>query len=173
MSEAIAVRIPRQLIEHPQALHMRRMRGGIWLYLAILSRTPPGSETVEVGPDELARTTGLPEATVRSTLGHLKRAGYLALKRQDGRIFVHLKRIPLPQAPPPEPRPPRSFSVESLEKALGDTGYRVSLDDALAAYPDKTIQRALAGALAVPEGQIRHSRTALFLYLLKRHTHET
>jgi DNA-binding transcriptional ArsR family regulator len=149
------------------------MRGGIWLYLALLSRVSPGSDTVEVEPAILASTMGLSQPTVRSTLGHLKKAGYVAIARRDGVTAVQLRRISLRKASPPEPRQSRRFSVQGLEKALGDTGYRESLDAALTAHPDETIQRALAGALSVPTEEIRRSRTALFLYLLKRNTHET
>ena len=40
-------------------------------------------------------------------------------------------------------------------------------------HSDEQIKRALAGTLAVPETQIRRSRTALFIYLLKRHAQST
>lgn len=173
MTEVITIRIPRQCIEHPRASHMRRMRGGIWLYIALLARLAPGSDAVEIDPVGLGKSMGLPENTVRSTLGHLKKAGYVAIARQDGTLTVRLKRIPLPKPAAPEARPARRFSVEGLEKTLGDTGYRDGLEVALAAHADTTIQRALAGALAVPTEEIRRSRTALFLYLLKRNHHAT
>jgi len=152
---------------------MRRMRGGIWLYLALLSRLRAGSNTVEIDPVGLGKTMGLSADTVRSSIGHLKKSGYVAISRQSGRITIRLKRIPLPKAAQPELPSSRRFTIEGLEKALGDRGYRDSLDTALSSHPDETIQRALAGALAVPAEEIRRSRTAFFLYLLKRNTHET
>ena len=44
-----------------------------------------------------------------------------------------------------------------------------AFEAALKLYPDLVIRRALAGALAPPDERIHRSRTALFLYLLKRY----
>ena len=60
-------------------------------------------------------------------------------------------------------------------KAASVHGHPISdvtgLQTALDAHDDGVVKRALAGTLAVPETQIRRSRTALFIYLLKRHAH--
>lgn len=172
MSEAITIRFNRHLLEHPRALHRQRMRGAIWVYLAILSRLPEGSAAVEIDPKDLGERMGLLEGTIRSSLGHLRKAGYVSLERMNGRLLVQLKDIPLP-APTANLTPTRRFTAMKLEQALGDSGYGESLDAALAKHSDRAIQRALAGALAVPTEEIRRSRTALFLYLLKRNDHET
>jgi hypothetical protein len=55
---------------------------------------------------------------------------------------------------------------------LGEPGNEEALQAALQLYPDNIVKRALAGTLAVPEGRIRRSRTALFLYLLRQHAHD-
>ena len=147
------------------------MRAAVWLYLVLLTRLPPGSDAVDVDPAEIARTMGLPEGTIRSWLGHLRTLRYVETRRLNGSVRVRLKRESAP--PPPEtPAPTRFFTIAKLESALGETGHRELLESALAAYPDPAVKRALAGALAVPAGEIRRSRTALFLYLLKRHAQE-
>ena len=68
--------------------------------------------------------------------------------------------------------PTRFFTVAKLQRALGESGTAEALQAALGLYPDAVVKRALAGTLAVPETQIRRSRTALFLYLLQQHAYE-
>ncbi len=156
----------RRLLEHPAAYHLRRMRLALWLYLDLLTRLLAGQDTLEVDPMAVAMDMGLPEGTVRSWLGHLRRMQYLKVERLNGTMRVRIGRLGLPE-PPPAPKP-RFFTVRKLERALGETGNEKQLEAALT-FPDDVVKRALAGALAVPEAQIRKSRTALFVYLLKRY----
>ncbi len=113
---------------------------------------------------------GLPEGTVRSWLGHLRKAGYLDAVRLNGAVRVTMKRVlePTPSVQDPTPAS-RFFTVARLQRALGESGNDEAFEDALETHADSVIKRALAGTLAVPESKIRRSRTALFLYLLKRH----
>ena len=171
--QAITLTLDRRLLEHPRAYHLRRMRQGIWLYLDLSARLPAGAEALEVEPAAIGRDMGLPEGTVRSWLGHLRKAGYLDAVRLNGKVRVTMKHVPEPAPVAAEsPAPTRFFTVRKLQDALGTSGNVEAFEVALGAHPDAAIQRALAGTLAVPETQIRRSRTALFLYLLKRHAHE-
>ena len=172
----ITLTLDRRLIEHPQAFHLRRMRAGIWLYLDLLARLPAGADSLEVEPVAIGRDMGLPEGTVRSWLGHLRKAGYLDAQRLDGHVHVTMRRVetpPPPLAPPRPSEPTRLFTVARLQEALGERGDDEPLQAALNLYPDRVIQRALAGTMAVPAERIRRSRTALFIYLLKRHAQDT
>ena len=171
--QPITLSLDRRILEHPRAYHLRRMRAGLWLYLDLLARLPAGAETFEVEPAAIGRDMGLPEGTVRSWLGHLRKAGYLEAMRLNGKVRVTMKRAAAPE-PPARPRaaPVRFFTVPKIQRALGEPGNDEALQAALSLYPDAVIKRALAGALAVPETQIRRSRTALFIYLLKRHAQE-
>lgn len=170
-SEYVTIEIPRHLLEHPRAFHVRRMRAAIWLYLVLLARLPKGSDAVDVDPRETARAMGLPDGTILSWLGHLRKCRYIDARRQDGYLRVRVKRHPVP-ARSDAAVAARFFTIAKLEHALQETGHRDILQPALAAHPDPAVKRALAGALAVPASEIRRSRTALFLYLLKRHAHE-
>jgi hypothetical protein len=86
---------------------------------------------------------------------------------------VTIKRAVAPElADPATAAPTRFFTVAKLQRALGEPGNDEALQAALSLYPDTVVKRALAGTLAVPETQIRRSRTALFIYLLKRHAHQ-
>lgn len=174
----ITLTIERRLIEHPQAFHLRRMRAGIWLYLDLLARLPAGASSLEVEPAAIGREMGLPEGTVRSWLGHLRKAGYLDAHRLNGHVRVTMHRVEAaPPAPAPAPSlpsvPTRLFTVASLQKALGERGDEESLQAALSLYPDRVVQQALARTMAVPTERIRRSRIALFIYLLKRHAQDT
>jgi hypothetical protein len=165
----ITLQLDRRILEHPRAYHLRRMRAGLWLYLDLLARRPAGAETFEVEPAAIGMDMGLPEGTVRSWLGHLRKAGYLAAQRLNGSVRVTIKKgfVPEPSATPAA----RFFTVAKLQRALKDTLNVEAFEAALKLYPDPAIRRALAGALAPPDEEIRRSRTALFLYLLKRHAH--
>ncbi len=170
-SDHVILQFPRRLLEHPRAFHVRRMRAAVWLYLLFLTRLPKGSDAVDVDPKETARAMGLPEGTILSWLGHLRKCRYIETRRQGGFVLVRVKRHPIPGRADAAVAA-RFFTVAKLEHALGETGHRDLLEPALTFHPDPVVKRALAGALAVPASEIRRSRTALFLYLLKKHAHE-
>jgi hypothetical protein len=168
-SSTVNLTFERRLLEHPRGYHLRRMRLALWLYLAILARLPAGQESLDVDPVGIGGAMGLPEETVRSWLGHLRKAGYLEAERLNGHVRVRIKKGFVPE--PPLVLKERFFTVTKLQRMLKDRLNTEAFEAALQAYPDPVIRRALAGALAPPEEQIRRSRTALFLYLLKRHAH--
>ena len=172
--QPITLSLDRRILEHPRAYHLRRMRAGLWLYLDLLARLPAGAETFEVEPAAIGRDMGLPEGTVRSWLGHLRKAGYLDAVRLNGKVQVTMKHAEVPRpVSPVTPLPTRFFTVAKIQRALGETNDGDVLQTVLNLHSDETIKRALAGTLAVPETQIRRSRTALFIYLLKRHAQST
>jgi hypothetical protein len=172
--DTITLTLDRSLIEHPYGLHLRRMRTALWLYLALLARIPQGATTTEVHVIDLAAGLGLKEGTVRSWLGHLRRSGYIRLRRLNGSVIVT---VPGLEGSREEWRPhaehdasaDHEFTVSRIQRALGETGNDETVAGALAQHDASTIQRALAGALAPPASEIRRSRTALFLFLLKRY----
>jgi hypothetical protein len=170
-AETITLTLDCRLLAHPRAYHLRRMRAGLWLYLVLLAKRPAGAESFEVDPAAIGAEMGLPEGTLRSWLGHLRKGGYLQAMRLNGKMRISVKAPAEPETTPPAV-PSRFFTVPKLQRALGENGNEESLQAALSLYADPIIKRALAGALAVPSAQIRRSRTALFLYLLKRHAHE-
>jgi DNA-binding transcriptional ArsR family regulator len=167
----LSLTLDRRLLRHPRAYHLRRMRMGVWLYLDLLARLSSGAGSIEIEPAAVGEEMGLPEATVRSWLGHLKKAGYVEAMRLNGKIRVSVRKGFVPEAPA-APKT-RFFTVAKIERALGDKLNTAAFEAALKLHSDEVIRKALAGALAPPEDQIRRSRTALFLYLLRRHANET
>src|SRR6267378_954160 len=97
--QPITLPLDRRILEHPRAYHLRRMRAGLWLYLDLLARRPAGTETFEVEPAAIGRDMGLPEGTIRSWLGHLRKAGYLEAVRLNGKSRVTIKRMTAPEQP--------------------------------------------------------------------------
>jgi len=170
-SELLHLTLDRRLLRHPRAYHLRRMRMGLWLYLDLLARFPAGADSLEVEPAAVAGEVGVEEGFVRSWLGHLGKAGYFDVERLNGVLRVSVKRGHVPE--PVEPPRQRFFTVAKLQRALGDKLNLELFETALRDHSDLVIRKALAGALAVPDGQIRRSRTALFVYLLKRYSHAT
>src|SRR2546426_2949 len=81
----------------PRAYHLPRMRAGIWLSLALLARLPVGDEIIEVEPAVVGEEMGIPEPTVRSWLGHLRKAGYVAADRLNGTVRVTIKKGFVPE----------------------------------------------------------------------------
>jgi hypothetical protein len=169
----ITLTVDRRIFEHSDAVHLRRMRGAIYVYLALLARIPNGHGTVEVDPEGLAKAMGLPQGTVRSWLGHLRKAGYIALDRLNGstRVTIGHEETPAPTVES-TPKPTRFFTPAKVMRALGERPDPGAIEDAVGQYTDPVIRRALAGTLATPADQIRRSRTALFLYLTKRYAQE-
>jgi len=170
--QSITLQLDRRILEHPRAYHLRRMRAGLWLYLDLSARLPAGTDTIEVEPAAIGRDMGLPEGTVRSWLGHLRKSGYLDAVRLNGKTRVTVKRIVASEPIAEPPIPTRFFTVAKIQRALGETSDDTTLQAVLNLHSDEQIKRALAGTLAVPETQIRRSRTAHFIYLLKRHAHQ-
>lgn len=171
----VRLALDRVLLEHPRALHVRRMRSALWLYLVLASRTTVESPDVSFDPAGIGQSMGLSEGTIRSWLGHLRNHGYVKLRRTGGSITAtvcHGAAVSVRVESAPSTAS-RFFTVPKLEQALGETGYRESLQGALVTHADDAMQRALAGALAMPASEIRRSRTALFLFLLKRHAQAT
>ena len=167
--QTITLTLDARLLRHPRAYHLRRMRAGIWLYLDLLARLPAGAETLEIAPKLIGEEMGLPEATVRSWLGHLRKASYVDAVRLNGKVRVTIKRATAPEPSTEAPKATRFFTVAKLQRALGESGNEEALQAGLNLHGDDVVKQALAGTLAVPETQIRRSRTALFIYLLKRH----
>ncbi len=165
--DPITLTLDRRLLEHPRAYHLRRMRQGIWLYLDLLARLAGRPGTLEVEPAAVGRDMGLPEGTIRSWLGHLRQGGYTRARRLNRAIEVTVLGAEFPVRKAEATVKVRS--AEDLARALGEPGNPTAFQAALNLYPKRIIERSLKETRAVPQSEIRHSRTALFLYLLKHH----
>lgn len=171
-NQTVSITLPRRILEHPEALHIRRMRSALWLYLVLFVDLSDAMDDLQIDPGAIALRMGLREGTIRSWLGHLRKAGYLEARGTNGTVRVHLLHLAPQKASPGPGEPPRTFTVGRLARALGEPGEEGALHRILENHPDDLIRKALAKTLAVPAEQIRKSRTALFLFLLKRYAEE-
>jgi len=171
LRDPITLTLDRRLLEHPRAYHLRRMRAGVWLYLDLLARLSGQAGTLEFEPAAVGRDMGLPEGTIRSWLGHLRKGGYLKAEHSGDALRVTLDGRKIPAAD--TPRAAKRHTAASLSAALGESGHEVALEAALRLYAARAINQALEKATSLPQSRIRHSRTGLFLYLLKQHDQET
>lgn len=173
----VTLTLDRRLLEHPRALHLRRMRTAIFLYLDLLARLPAASGRVEVIPAAIATDMGLPEGTIWSWLGHLRRSGYIVVKRLNGSVLVEIPRSATVDESTDRTASAdddtREFTLARVQRALGENLNTTQLADALDTYPTTLVRRALAGALAPKDSEIRRSRTALFLYLLRQYVQQS
>jgi hypothetical protein len=170
LRDPITLTLDRRLLEHPRAYHLRRMRLAIWLYLDLLARLSGQAGTLEMEPAAVGRDMGLPEGTIRSWLGHLRKGGYIKRRRHDGLVDVTLDGRKTPAGNVVRAN---RHTVASLTRALGESGSEVALEAALRLYSPRIVEEALREATEVPQSRIRHSRTALFLYLLKDYAAKT
>ena len=119
------------------------MRAGLWLYLDLLARLPAGADTFEVEPAAVGRDMGLPEGTVRSWLGHLRKAGYLDAVRLNGKVRVTIEASPTPPTPSARPTAATHTLLHRRQDSSGHSGRPATtnaLQAALNLYPDEVDQ---------------------------------
>ena len=169
-TDPITITLDRRTLTRPV---LRRLGVALPLYLDLLARLPGGAGTIEIEPAAVAGAMGLPEGTVRSWLGHLRKAGYLDAQRLNGKTRVTLERDRLMVEPEEPTKPARFFTAAKIMRALNERTDPAAIEDTLERHSDAVIRRALAGTLATPAEKIRRSRTALFLFLTSRYAEES
>ncbi len=163
------------LVRDPEAKHVRRMRQAVWLFLFLIVSVNRQTGRRLISPVVVAQEMGLPEATVRSWLGHLRKAGYLSTQRQ-GRLvrvkIVRWPRIAVADAVTGDSGPAAGHAAEAhrLAEALGGNPDDPMWADVLRDHAPDEIERARKRALAVPAQEVRKSRVALFRYFLHAHS---
>jgi len=164
------------LVANSTGKHFRSMRSAIWLYLFLLSAVGKESGERLLDPAQVGEAMGISEATVRSWLGHLRKAGYVALQREGRFVWVRVLKwrqrssdseTDSPKSHQSHPDASIPTAVSELAKALGEPPESPSVREILDTYDPEAIQAALAKVRAVPEDRIRTSRLALLRYLLK------
>lgn len=168
--DLVTITIERRILEHPDAVHLNRIRSAIWLYLILLARVEGENRSLVVDPSQIARSMGLKEGTIRSWIGHLRKGRYLDTHRTNGALQIQLRRFqPVPAQPTSNSTGTHELAAKRIARVLGEETDLDALEEIAKRYPAPAIRKALAATLAVPSERIRRSRTALFLYLIKRH----
>lgn len=162
------------LVADPQGRHRQAMRHTLWLYLYLLAAVRSDGERL-VDPAEIGRHMGLAEATVRTWLGQLRKAGYVLLTREGPHLWVKLTRrgrVPDSTGASKRPMPvesgdPASPEAAALALRLGEPQAESRLEALLIEYGPGAIEREIGRVMAVPTERIKKSRTALLAYFLK------
>jgi hypothetical protein len=168
--------IRRGLVADPKATHYRRMRQAVWLYLYLLLAANPETGRRLLALPLVARDMGLSEGTIRSWLGHLRKAGYVRVERVAGntRVTIHRWRAPkVVQEAPVTPRrasrrPEPRITADRLAERLGASPSDPFFAEIVSTAPPGVLRETLEEVLAVPVARIRKSRAALFRYLIRQ-----
>jgi DNA-binding transcriptional ArsR family regulator len=144
------------------------------LYLYLLLAVNHGTGRRLLSPAAIAREMGVSEPTVRSWLGHLRKAGYLTTERQGSLVRVGITKwqetIQRSETPQGARKPAASaaspLTAETLAKKLGCRPDEPFLKDTVTKEDPGRIQGVLDKVLEVPESRIKKSRLALFRYLI-------
>jgi len=155
----------------------QRMRQTIWLYLYLVLQLNPRTGRLVTEVSTIGQDMGISEETIRSWLGHLRRKGYVSVKRQGGYWLITVTGLrPIPESPPAKVlRPDEVVNVEKqrlaqrIAKEFEDEGNLPYYQDLCERYPEHLINRAFSEVRKVPELKIKKSRGALFTYLVKKY----
>lgn len=170
-----SVPLRRGLIADPAGTHVRRMRQAVWLYLYLLLAVSPASGRRLLSPEGIAKDMGLAEATIRSWLGNLRKAGYIAVERQGALVRVKVvrwRREVEGQEHVPgsdDPMANGGLTAATLAQAVDADPSDPYWAAAVERVSEATLRELLDQAQAVPAAKIRKSREALLRYLLKPH----
>lgn len=162
------------LVADPGARHLRAMKQAVWLYLFLLAAVGAGGERL-VNPTDVAVAMGLSEATVRTWLGQLRKAGYLVLAREGRYVWVKITgwKRGLDSETAPQSAQPAKASIseptpaKALALRLGEPQEESLVQSLVTEFGQVAIEALLEKVLAVPAERIRKSRAALLAYLLK------
>lgn len=179
------------IIADPTGQHRRRMRHAIWLYLYLVAFANLKSGKITARIEEIASRMGIPDATVRSWLGHLRKWHYVSVvKGSDGYHFKIIRWKELADIndtddvniPPKITKGPKrnSKTKESFPGDPRDLAQQISnelqatdslnyFENLCRSYPREIILQAFREAKALPEGQVKKSRGALFVYLTRKY----
>lgn len=167
--------IRRGLVADPKAAHYRRMRQAVWLYLYLLLAANPETGRRLLALPLVAQDMGFSEGTVRSWLGHLRKAGYVRVERIAGntRVTLHRWRTPKPVSGAGEPRTGRrrsepQLTAKRLAERLGAAPDDPFFAGIVSSASQDALREVLEEVLAVPATRIRKSRAALFRYLIRQ-----
>jgi len=185
------------LVADPDAKHYHRMKNSVWLYLYLIALSNLRSGKLIARLQDIAVDMGLPEDTLRSWLGHLKKWHYVDVAKQGDSLlfkiikwqnisselgtatvdasrpqsFQRTKRSqPVVQELFPSEDPDQLASY--IANQLNDPSYQNTFAAICRLYPRTIIQKALTETKEVPREKIKKSRGALFLYLVKKYAHQ-
>jgi DNA-binding transcriptional ArsR family regulator len=171
--------VRRGLVVDPEAKHIHAMKQAVWLYLYLVTAANPRTGVRIVDPAAVAEQMGLADATVRSWLGHLRKAGYVRVEREGRHLRVTLRRWrPIGVKSTRQSRRAATAGLKSsgkaqapldgktLAKRLGGDPLDPFWERTAASVDPEALTQIVEKVLAIPPERIRKSREALFRYLI-------
>lgn len=165
-----SIELRRGLVVDASAKHLKAMCHTLWVYLYVLLAVNRTTGMRLIDPAVAAAQMGIGEASVRSSLGHLRRHGYVRIERQ-GRLLrlTVTKWRPLDSARQAAPRKRAvALSADTLAARLGGNTADPFWKEAVTQLPARVIRDLLDQVERVPASKIRKSREALFRYLIQQ-----
>jgi len=155
----------------------QKMRQTIWLYLYLVLQLNPRTGRLVTKVSTISQDMGIKEETIRSWLGHLRRKGYVWVKRQGDYLMISVTGLkPIPESPQAKVLKPgevvngeQQRLAQRIAKEFEDEGNLGYYEDLCERYPEHLINRAFSEVQRVPQSKIKKSRGALFTYLLKKY----
>gem|GEM_PF-2243160 len=186
------------LIADPQAKHYNRMKGSVWLYLYLIAFSNLRSGKLIARLSNIAADMGLPEETLRSWLGHLRKWHYVDVEKQGDALLFKImkwqnisseletkalvetsktqpaKKSKISQPVAQElPLPNNSAQLANyIANLLNEPTYQTAFETLCRLYPQNIIQKALLETREIPSEKIKKSRGALFIYLVKKYAQQ-
>lgn len=160
----------------------------IRIYLVLLSQSDSDDRNHPMRSLGLAKELGVGFKTINRALKRLERLGlisrwptknnyiasriqirYPGKEKEQAAGSTAVPRIGQLEVPSPDIQARRDLLIQDIGRILGDFG-NLSLYRALCRiYTEPAIRQALSEVRQTPDSQIKKSKTALFLYLLKKH----
>lgn len=186
------------LIADPQAKHYHRMKSSVWLYLYLIAFSNLRSGKLIARLSDIAADMGLPEETLGSWLGHLKKRHYVDVEKQGNALLFKImkwqnissefetkasvetiktqsaKKSKISEPVAHElPLPNNSSQLANyIANLLNEPTYQAAFESICRLYPQNIIQKALMETKEIPSEKIKKSRGALFLYLVKKYAQQ-
>ncbi len=158
----------------------QRMRQTIWLYLYLVLQLNPKTGRLATKVSTISQDMGIKQETIRSWLGHLRRKGYVSVKRDGDYWLITVTGLkPIPESYQAKAlKPDEVVNVEKqrlaqrIAKEFEDEGNLGYYEDLCERYPEHLINRAFSEVKKVPQVKIKKSRGALFTYLVKKYANK-
>ena len=166
------------LILDPEGCHYRRLRNILWLYVYLLLVCSPRTGKLRTSFEVMGRDMGLKPETIASWLGHLRKMGYVGVKKDGAYRLIGISGWREQSAEDThrrmddaEPGPKKIASAlgSYIATILKDEENIDFYQNLALEYPRDVIRRALADVEKVPDSRIKRSKGALFTYLVRKY----
>ncbi|MCB9503233.1 MAG: hypothetical protein H6696_14985 [Deferribacteres bacterium] len=179
-------------------VHYEILKQSIWLYVYCLAKCHPITGSLTTNIDKIAGDLQLKKATVQSWSGQLRKANLISIRKYGDIKLIRLTNWPAKnnehsnKAQTQESvkqkqtcQRSKITKIDAKSEALNNQATPENLANTLNApdqmklfeqicqdYPHHLIHKSLQDAQAVPDENIKKSRLALFVFLIKKYANQ-